>query len=223
MNGTPQRAIAWDSPCRSQSLWPAPDAVGVKGLEANSRVIAAATVALALLAFSCTFVASAQAGSGGLSGAPEASRSEAPSSEPPSTEVALATLVGERAVAPASAPTVVKRVIAAANRIRSTPYVWGGGHARWWDRGYDCSGSVSYALHGGGLLEAPLVSGSFTTWGEPGPGSWITIYANRKHVYAVIAGLRWDTGGDIAGVTGPRWHAEPPYPQGFVVRHPVGY
>jgi hypothetical protein len=82
---------------------------------------------------------------------------------------------------------VVKQVIAAANRIRNTPYLWGGGHARWWDRGYDCSGSVSSAL------EAPLVSGSFTTWGASGPGSWITIYANRKHVYAVIAGLRWDT------------------------------
>jgi cell wall-associated NlpC family hydrolase len=135
----------------------------------------------------------------------------------------LATLAGERAVAPVAAPTVVKQVIAAANRIRATPYVWGGGHARWWDKGYDCSGSVSYALHGAGLLEAPLVSGSFATWGEPGPGRWITIYANKQHVYAVIAGLRWDTGGDPTGVTGPRWHAEPPYPAGFVVRHPVGY
>jgi hypothetical protein len=136
---------------------------------------------------------------------------------------ATATLVGERAIAPASAPPAVKQVIAAANRIRSTPYIWGGGHGRWWDKGYDCSGAVSYALHGAALLEAPLVSGSFTTWGEPGPGSWITIYANRQHVYAVIAGLRWDTGGDVPGVTGPRWHAEPPYPKGFVVRHPAGY
>ena len=89
--------------------------------------------------------------------------------------------------------------------------------------GYDCSGAVSYALHGGGLLESPLVSGSFTTWGEAGPGKWITIYANKEHVYMVVAGLRWDTGGDAPGVTGPRWHAEPPYPKGFVVRHPVGY
>jgi hypothetical protein len=135
----------------------------------------------------------------------------------------VSTLAGERAIAPAAAPPVVKQVIAAANRIRATPYVWGGGHARWWDKGYDCSGSVSYALHGGGLLEAPLVSGSFATWGEPGAGRWITIYANKQHVYAVIAGLRWDTGGDPTGVTGPRWHAEPPYPAGFVVRHPVGY
>jgi cell wall-associated NlpC family hydrolase len=141
---------------------------------------------------------------------------------PPTVPGALATLAGERAVAPASAPTAVKQVIAAANRIRATPYIWGGGHTRWWDKGYDCSGSVSYALHGAGLLEAPLVSGSFMTWGEPGPGKWITIYANKEHVYMVVAGLRWDTGGDPTGVTGPRWHAEPPYPKGFVVRHPVG-
>jgi hypothetical protein len=147
----------------------------------------------------------------------------APSPVPVAPAGAVATLAGERAIAPAAAPPVVKQVIAAANRIRATPYVWGGGHTRWWDKGYDCSGSVSYALHGGKLLEAPLVSGSFTTWGEPGPGTWITVYANRQHVYTVIAGLRWDTAGDPTGVTGPRWHAEPPYPQGFVVRHPVGY
>jgi cell wall-associated NlpC family hydrolase len=146
----------------------------------------------------------------------------APSPVPVAPAGATATLAGERAIAPAAAPAAVKAVIAAANRIRATPYVWGGGHGRWWDRGYDCSGSVSYALHGGGLLEAPLVSGSFATFGEPGAGRWITIYANRQHVYAVIAGLRWDTGGDPAGVTGPRWHAEPPYPKGFAVRHPIG-
>jgi cell wall-associated NlpC family hydrolase len=136
---------------------------------------------------------------------------------------AVATLVGDRAVAPASAPPAVKQAIAAANRIRTTPYLWGGGHGRWWDKGYDCSGAVSYALHGGTLLEAPLVSGSYMSWGEPGPGSWITIYANRQHVYAVIAGLRWDTGGDAPGVTGPRWHADMASARGFIVRHPAGY
>jgi cell wall-associated NlpC family hydrolase len=141
----------------------------------------------------------------------------------PTVPGALATMVGEKAVAPASAPTAIKRVIAAANHIRTTPYIWGGGHRAWAETGYDCSGAVSYALHGGGLLEAPLVSGSFATWGEAGPGRWITIYANAAHVYMVVAGLRWDTGGDLPGVTGPRWHAEPPYPKGFVVRHPVGY
>jgi len=195
-----------------------PDESGVRSLEANSRFTAIAALALALAVLSLAFAGPARAGPGGLSGAPET-----PPPEAPSPEASVSTLAGERAIAPASAPGVVKRVIAAANRIRSAPYVWGGGHARWWDRGYDCSGSVSYALHGGGLLEAPLVSGSFMTWGGPGPGTWITIYANRKHVYAVIAGLRWDTGGDVAGTTGPRWHAEPPYPKGFLVRHPVGY
>lgn len=141
----------------------------------------------------------------------------------PTVPGALATLVGTRAVAPASAPTAVKRLIAAANHIRTTPYIWGGGHQSWVDKGYDCSGAVSYALHGAKLLESPLVSGSFMTWGEAGPGKWITIYANKEHVYMVVAGLRWDTGGDLPGETGPRWHAEPPYPKGFVVRHPVGY
>jgi cell wall-associated NlpC family hydrolase len=141
----------------------------------------------------------------------------------PTVPGALATLAGSRAVAPASAPVAVKRVIAAANHIRTTPYIWGGGHASFASTGYDCSGAVSYALHGGKLLESPLVSGSFATWGEPGPGKWITIYANKEHVYMVVAGLRWDTGGDLAGETGPRWHAEPPYPKGFAVRHPVGY
>jgi hypothetical protein len=218
MNGTPRQAIAWVTPCSSQSPRREPDEIEVRSLGANRRVIAIVALALASLTISFVFAGPAQAGSGGLSGAPDP-----PPTEAPSGEASVSTLAGERAVAPAGAPTVVKEVIAAANRIRSTPYVWGGGHARWWDRGYDCSGSVSYALHGGGLLEAPMVSGSFMTWGQPGPGTWITIYANRKHVYAVIAGLRWDTGGDVAGTTGPRWHAEPPYPKGFVVRHPVGY
>ncbi|HEX3737709.1 MAG TPA: hypothetical protein VHV53_09220 [Solirubrobacterales bacterium] len=150
----------------------------------------------------------------------------APSGVPmpaPTVPGATATLAGERAVAPASAPTAVKRVIAAANHIRTTPYIWGGGHLRWASNGYDCSGSVSYALHGGKLLEAPLVSGSFMTWGEAGPGKWITLYANKEHVYMEVAGLRWDTGGDPPGITGPRWHAERFLASGFVVRHPIGY
>ncbi len=154
---------------------------------------------------------------------------EAPSGVPvpsplgPTVPGALATMRGTKAIAPAAAPAAVKQVIAAANHIRTTPYIWGGGHLSWASKGYDCSGSVSYALHGGKLLEAPLVSGSFMSWGEPGPGKWITIYANKAHVYMVVAGLRFDTGGDVSGETGPRWHAEPPYPQGFIVRHPVGY
>ncbi len=126
------------------------------------------------------------------------------------------------ASAPRSAPPAVKAAIAAANSISTTPYVWGGGHGSWYSYGYDCSGAVSFALYGAGLLDTPLTSGSLESYGEPGPGKWITIYANATHAYAVIAGLRWDTVGDASG-TGPRWHAEPPYPEGFVVRHPTGY
>ncbi|HVO55908.1 MAG TPA: lytic murein transglycosylase [Solirubrobacterales bacterium] len=137
---------------------------------------------------------------------------------------------GQRAVmgpdglasAPRSAPPAVKAAIAAANSIATTPYVWGGGHGSWYSYGYDCSGAVSFALYGAGLLDTPLTSGSLESYGEPGPGRWITIYANATHTYMVIAGLRWDTVGDASG-TGPRWHDEPPYPEGFVVRHPTGY
>jgi len=133
-----------------------------------------------------------------------------------------AVLSGNLASAPRSAPPAVKAAIAAANSISTTPYVWGGGHGSWYSYGYDCSGAVSFALYGAGLLDTPLTSGSLESYGEPGPGKWITIYANATHAYAVIAGLRWDTVGDAEG-TGPRWHMEPPYPEGFVVRHPPGY
>jgi membrane-bound lytic murein transglycosylase B len=126
------------------------------------------------------------------------------------------------AAAPTAAPAPVKAAIAAANSIATTPYVWGGGHASFYSYGYDCSGAVSFALYGAGLLDTPLTSGALESYGEPGPGKWITIYANATHTYVVIAGLRWDTVGDANG-TGPRWHAEPPYPAGFVVRHPTGY
>ncbi|MGN6202280.1 MAG: hypothetical protein ACTHNY_07740 [Solirubrobacterales bacterium] len=126
-------------------------------------------------------------------------------------------------VPPASAPPRVKAVIAAANKIRSKPYVWGGGHARWNDRGYDCSGSVSFALHGGRFLESPLPSGPMESWGEEGTGRWITVWANAGHAYAEIAGFRWDTSGDNGGETGPRWHEELRDNVGFTARHPAGY
>jgi membrane-bound lytic murein transglycosylase B len=133
-----------------------------------------------------------------------------------------AILDGNLASAPRSAPAAVKAAIAAANSISTTPYIWGGGHGAWISAGYDCSGAVSFALYGAGLLDRPLTSGELESYGEPGPGRWITIYASPTHTYAEIAGLRWDTVGDAQG-TGPRWHTEPPYPEGFVVRHPTGY
>ena len=134
----------------------------------------------------------------------------------------VSTLIDGIANPPKSAPPAVKAAIAAANSISTTPYIWGGGHGSWYSSGYDCSGAVSFALYGGGLLDRPLTSGELESYGDPGPGRWITIYASPTHTYEVIAGLRWDTVGDAQG-TGPRWHIEPPYPDGFVVRHPPGY
>ncbi len=140
------------------------------------------------------------------------------------TPGATAAMMGDLASAPRSAPQAVKAVIAAANSIAHTPYVWGGGHGSWYSYGYDCSGAVSYALHGAGLLDTPLVSGALASYGEPGPGKWITIYANATHVYMEVAGLRFDTGGNPPGISGPRWKSEPPsYSNEFVVRHPTGY
>ena len=133
-----------------------------------------------------------------------------------------AELVNGRAVAPAEAPAAVKRVIAAANRISGRPYVWGGGHASFSSRGYDCSGAVGYALHAAGLLETTMVSGQLAAWADPGPGSWITVYANVDHVYMVVAGLRFDTRGDRLGVSGPRWKLARSDSRRFTARHPSG-
>ena len=172
-------------------------------------------IAVALFASALVWSAPAGAASGGIG-------TTNPSEEEAGVKGGTSLLARGKAIAPAAAPAAVKRVIAAANQIRTTPYVWGGGHRSWASRGYDCSGSVSFALHGGGLLNSPLVSGSFMHWGAPGPGRWITIYANGGHVYAEIAGLRWDTSGNSHG-TGPRWHESPASARGFAVRHPVGY
>lgn len=133
-----------------------------------------------------------------------------------------ARLIAGRASAPPGAPAAVKRVIAAANSIDGKPYVWGGGHATWQARGYDCSGAVGYALHGAGLLETTMVSGQLAYWGESGIGRWITVYANRDHVFMAIAGLRFDTRDSPPGVTGPRWHRASVDPHKFVARHPTG-
>jgi cell wall-associated NlpC family hydrolase len=130
-------------------------------------------------------------------------------------------LVTGIALAPPDAPPAVEAVIDNANSIVGRPYVWGGGHSSFYSYGYDCSSSVSYALHGGGLIPRPLSSGELERWGEPGPGRWITVYANAGHAFAEIAGLRWDTVGDENG-TGPRWHLSPSSSAGFVVRHPPG-
>jgi peptidoglycan hydrolase CwlO-like protein len=147
----------------------------------------------------------------------------APTGETPAplTPGQEAQVIGEsEASAPASAPSAVQAVISAGNAIATTPYIWGGGHGSFESSGYDCSGAVSYALHGGGFLESPLDSTGLETWGEPGPGQWITVYANAEHAWMVVAGIAFDT----VGGPGPRWHN--PWvdsPEGFIARHPAGY
>lgn len=132
-------------------------------------------------------------------------------------------LAGGELIPPASAPARVKAVIAAANKIRTKPYIWGGGHATFASPGYDCSGSVSFALHGGRFLARPLPSGPLAGWGQEGEGRWITVYANGGHAYMVVAGFRFDTSGDTGTETGPRWHPELRGNEGFVARHPAGF
>ena len=117
-------------------------------------------------------------------------------------------------------PRVVRRVISAANRIATRPYRYGGGHGTFNDTAYDCSGSVSYALHGGGLLVSTLTSGDLAHWGAKGKGRWITVYANKEHTYMVVAGMRFDTGARPRG--GTRWDPWQRPARGFTVRHPAG-
>jgi peptidoglycan hydrolase CwlO-like protein len=126
------------------------------------------------------------------------------------------------AIPPSNAPLAVRGAIEAANQIDSLPYIWGGGHGSFTASGYDCSGAVSFALHGGGLLSSPLDSTGFEVWGAPGAGNWITVFANSGHAWAMIAGLRWDTAGN--GSDGPRWSTElNENTADFVARHPAGY
>ena len=122
------------------------------------------------------------------------------------------------AIAPANAPTQVRKAIAAANKIHKRPYIWGGGHRSFKSRGYDCSGAVSYVLHAAGLLRSPEASGPLMAWGVPGIGSWITVYANRTHAWMTVAGLRFDTsaaGESLNQGSGPRWR--------FNMRAATGY
>jgi hypothetical protein len=134
---------------------------------------------------------------------------------------------GRTAIAPDNAPPEVKAVIDAANRITDKPYRYGGGHGSWNDSGYDCSGSVSYALHGGSFLRQPEDSSELESWGSSGPGKWITVYANAGHAYMVVAGLRFDTSSQgspsTADNSGPRWRPESRSSSGYEARHPDGF
>jgi hypothetical protein len=184
------------------------------------KKLLAACVCACLLALvpASTAAADGPSGSGGATFVPP----------PPPPEKAM--LVDGRVLAPASAPRRVKRVIAAANRLVEKPYVYGGGHRPYTarlDRGYDCSGAVSYALHGGRFLRSPLPSGALMDWGEEGPGEWITVYAHGGHAYVVVAGLRFDTSmrdSDAPGPSsGPRWSRTLRRSSAFTARHPRGY
>ncbi len=136
----------------------------------------------------------------------------------------LGHIVDGYAAAPMSAPAAVQNMIWAANEIIGLPYIYGGGHASFISPGYDCSGTVSFALHGAGLLSTPMDSTEFEGWSAGGPGMWVTIFANGGHAYMTVAGLRLDTSSadDPSNQQGPRWRPLRPANPGFVVRHPTG-
>ena len=142
----------------------------------------------------------------------------------PGTEAVL--MDNGYAAAPADAPAQVQEAIFAANDIVGLPYVYGGGHRSFKSRGYDCSGTVSFALHGGSLLKSPLDSGSFMRWGQAGRGAWVTVFTNPGHAYVVIAGLRLDTssaGEPVSSGSGPRWRTTARRQRGYRARHPIGF
>ncbi len=165
--------------------------------------------------------------------APRVERIEAPrggaielpqSQSAPEASSGEATLRNGIAYARSRAPMNVKNAIRAVNTLRNKPYIFGGGHASFYERGYDCSGTVSFALHHAGLLETPMPSSGFLSYGERGRGRWITIYSRPGHTFAVIAGLRLDTTDFLrGGNTGPRWHVDGRDTRGYVARHPAGF
>jgi hypothetical protein len=147
-----------------------------------------------------------------------------PAAAPAGQPVEQAHMRGSKAFAPKGAPTYVRKMIKAGNRIRHKKYVWGGGHGDWHDKGYDCSGAVSFVLHKAGLLDYSLDSTGFMKWGESGRNDWVTIYANKGHVFMVVAGLRFDTSYITDGdKSGPGWSE---YmrddTRDFRIRHPAG-
>lgn len=173
-----------------------------------------AAIALAGLAPSAGAATTRATNGGGAVAGTPLSKLTAPGSKATLTRNGLA-------IPPAEAPAKVKAAIRAGNRIAKKPYKWGGGHARLVDTGYDCSGSVSFALRGGRLMTSAMASTGFMSWGRRGPGRWITVRAHGGHVYMVIAGLRFDT--SARKQTGSRWTAKMRSPRGFVATHPAGF
>ena len=196
------------------------------------RVTRLIPIAIALLGLAAAPAASA---SGGTPVAPPSTTGGAGVGAPPVTPSTpaqptvpgfTAKIVRGVAYAPAYAPLAVQEAIWAGNRIRHKPYVFGGGHAAFIAAGYDCSGSVSYVLHAGGLLSSPLDSSDFMRWGQKGLGHWITVYTNPGHAFVEIAGIRLDTSAEgdphPAKGSGPRWRPTMRSIRGFMERHPVG-
>jgi hypothetical protein len=182
-------------------------------------------VALAGLLFATSLVAAAPAiAQTGGSGPPGSTTTTTTTTTTPSSTAQLQS--NGTALAPANAPWQVRKAIAAANKIHTRPYIWGGGHRRFKSRGYDCSGAVSYVLHAAGLLRSPMASGPLMTWGAPGIGSWITVYASRSHAWMTVAGLRFDTsavGESLNQGSGPRWRASMRTGTGYAARYYPGF
>ena len=178
----------------------------------SNRAHRTTLLAALVVAVACLLPASSVASSGGV-----------PYQPPPKK----ATVKNGKAIAPSNAPTEVKQIIAAANKIVTKPYRYGGGHGSFNDSAYDCSGSVSYALHGAHLLDSPMDSSGLMHWAKGGSGKWVTVYANSGHAFMMVAGLRFDTGyrdswGAQHGAkpgSGPRWGKSRPT-GGFSARHP---
>jgi hypothetical protein len=177
-----------------------------------------------VLACALTTAAGASAQTGGT---PPPGSSEPAPAPAPAPAAGVATLQPDgSAVAPSDAPKQVRKAINAGNRIRTKPYIWGGGHRKFNSKGYDCSGAISYVLHAAGMLKRPLSSGPFMRWGSPGFGQWITVYANSGHMYAVIAGLRYDTsavGESLNQGSGPRWRSTARASTGYAARFYPGF
>jgi hypothetical protein len=178
------------------------------------------------LALACALVTAAGA-SAQTGGTPPPGSSDPAPAPAPAPTTGVATLQSDgSAVAPSDAPKQVRKAINAGNRIRTKPYLWGGGHRKFNAKGYDCSGAVSYLLHAAGMLKRPLSSGPLaSSWGAPGFGSWITVYANRSHTYIVVAGLRYDTsavGESLNQGSGPRWRSTARSATGYAARYYPG-
>ena len=180
-----------------------------------------------LAALACLLPSGALAASGGAKAGARSTGGVSPM-DPRFAPAKKGKIVAGLAVPPAGAPPEVVAVIDAANQIVRMPYRYGGGHQDFVDSGYDCSGSVSFALHGANFVASPLDSSSFMGWGMSGRGKWITVYTNPAHAFVMVAGLRFDTGyrdrrtrGTFPG-SGPRWGKARPT-RGFKARHPSGF